>query len=103
MERQYSHEDLHRLATDAAFCPGGWTTAEVAAFRLLDQCARAARLDTDLRNTRALRIGPHPCGDRDRARAALSKDLVLDVTFHGTDGQPAVSFDLMTEQRGETT
>ncbi len=103
MERQYSHEDLHRLATDSAFCPRGWTAAEVTAFRLLDQCARAARLDTDLRNTRALRIGPHPCGDPDRACAALSPDRVLDLTFHGTDGHGAVSFDLKTAQRVETT
>lgn len=99
VERQYGHEDLQRLATDAAFCPDGWTVAEAAAFRLLDQCARAARLDTDLRNTRALRIAPHPCGDPDRACATLSTARVLDLTFRGTDGHGAVSVNLMTDQR----
>lgn len=103
MERQYGHDDLQRLAADAAFRPDGWTVAEAAAFRLLDQCARAARLDTDLRNTRALRIAPHPCGDPDRGCATLSAARVLDLTFHGTDGHRAVTVDLMTEQRNEPT
>lgn len=101
VERQYSHEDLHRLATELDLPPQGWSPAEVADFRILDQCARAARLDTDLRNMRMLRIGPHPAGEPNRARATLSSGRVLDLIFRNIDGHWAVAFELMTEQRGE--
>jgi hypothetical protein len=103
VERQYRHEDLHSLATELDLRPDGWSPTEVADFRVLDQCARAARVDTDLRNMRMLRIGPHPAGESNRACATLSSGRVLDLTFRNTDGHWAVAFDLVTEQRGELT
>lgn len=103
MERLYSHDDLHRLATELQLRPDGWSPTEVADFRILDQCARAARVDTDLRNMRMLRIGPHPAGEPNRASATLNSGRILDLTFRNNNGHWVVAFDLMTEQRGELT
>jgi len=94
VERHYSHEDLHRLTTHLDLRPDGWSPTEVADFRVLDQCARAARDDNDLRSMRMLRIGPHPVGDPNRACATLSSGRILDLTFGDTDGHWAVAFDL---------
>lgn len=100
VERHYGHEDLHRLATELDLLPDGWSPTEVADFHVLDQCARAARVDTDLRNMRMLRIGPHPVGEPNRACATLTSGRVLDLTFKNTDGDWAVAFDLHDRAEG---
>lgn len=94
VERFYSHDDLHRLATKRDAWPDGWSSTEVADFHVLDQCARAARVDTDLRNMRMLQIGPHPGGKANRACATLTSGRVLDLAFQNIDGHWAVAFDL---------
>jgi hypothetical protein len=70
VDREYMDEELHRLATDPVFRPKGWSAREVSDFRVLVQCARAARLDTDLRNSRMLRIQPDDTRDPHRARVS---------------------------------
>ena len=58
MDREYLDGVLWRLATDADYWPEGWDDVEVADFRLLVQCARAAQAEVDLRNMRILRLRP---------------------------------------------
>ncbi len=98
MDRVYLDEELQRLATDPDFRPQGWSDQEIADFRLLVQCTRAARLDTDLRNTRMLRIESHGAGESDRARAMLTSGRVIDLTFKNTESQGSVLFDLATAE-----
>lgn len=100
VERRYSDEDLHRIATELDLRPDGWSPTEVADFRVLDQCARAARADTDLRNMRMLRVGPHPLGKPNRVCATLSSGRVLDLTFRDSDGNWTVAFDLHDPAEG---
>lgn len=98
MDREYLDEELLRLATDPEVRLEGWSAREVSDFRVLVQCARAARLDTDLRNSRMLRIEPDGAGDPNRARATLSSGRVLDLTFKDTESQGAVVFELLTAE-----
>jgi hypothetical protein len=95
VDREYMDEKLHRLATDPGCRPEGWSDREVSDFRVLVQCARAARLDTDLRNSRMLRIEPDGGGDPNRARATLSSGRVIDLTFKSTESHGAVVFELL--------
>lgn len=95
MHREYLDEELQRLATDPGCLPQGWTEPEIADFRLLAQCARAAEVDTDLRNTRMLRLQPHDTGDPHRALATLSSGRVIDLTFKDAESQGAVLFALV--------
>jgi hypothetical protein len=95
VDREYMDEELHRLATDSGFRPDGWSFQEISDFRVLVQCARAARLDTDLRNSRMLRMEPD-AADLNKARATLSSGRVIDVTFKNTESDGAVVFELLT-------
>lgn len=98
MDREYMDEELHRLATDPVFQPRGWSAREVSDFRVLVQCARAARLDTDLRNSRMLRIQHDGTRDPHRARATLSSGRVINLTFKNTESHGAVVFELLTPE-----
>lgn len=91
-------EELHRLATDPGFRPDGWSAQEVSDFRVLVQCTRAARLDTDLRNSRMLRIQPGDRHDLSKARATLSSGRVINLTFKSTESHSAVTFELLTPE-----
>ncbi len=90
-------EELHRLATDSGYRPDGWSAREVSDFRVLIQCARAARLDTDLRNSRMLRIESDST-DPNRARATLSSGRLVDLAFKNTESHGAVVFELLTAE-----
>lgn len=85
MERAYSDEGLRRLALDPEFRPAGWTDREIRDFHRLIQCARAAHVETDLRNMRLLRIEPDHSGDPTRARATLSSGRVIDLKFRSSE------------------
>ncbi|MEU7005076.1 hypothetical protein [Nonomuraea sp. NPDC046570] len=98
MDREYMDEELRRLATDPGFRPEGWSTREVSDFRVLVQCTRAARLDTDLRNSRMLRIQPDDTLDSNKARAKLSSGRVINLTFKNTESHGAVAFELVTSE-----
>lgn len=98
MDREYWDEGLHGLATDPGCRPEGWSDREVSDFRVLVQCVRAARLDTDLRNSRMLRIEPDGAGDPNRARATLSSGRVIDLTFKNAESHGAVVFEVLTEE-----
>jgi hypothetical protein len=98
VDREYTDEDLHRLATDPACRPDGWSSREISDFRVLVQCARAARLDSDLRNSRMLRIEPDGAGDPSRARATLSSGRVIELTFKNAGSHSAVVFELVTAE-----
>lgn len=97
MDREYLDEDLRRLATESEYQPKGWTTREISDFHVLVQCARAARLDNDLRNTRMLRIESDGT-DPTRARAPLGSGRVVDLTFKNPDSHGVVVFDLLTAE-----
>ena len=98
MDREYVDGVLHGLATDPGCRPDGWSDREILDFRVLVQCARAARLDTDLRNSRMLRIEPDGAGDPNKARATLSSGRVIDLTFKNTESHGAVAFELLTAE-----
>lgn len=93
MHREYMDQVLKLLAEESGFRPAGWSAQEVSEFRILVQCARAARLDTDLRNTRMLRIEPDDA-DPDKGRTALSSGRVLNLTFKNHSSQYTVVFEL---------
>lgn len=95
VDREYADEELYRLSTDAGFRPDGWSDREISDFRVLDQCARAARLDADLRNTRMLRIEPSRGGDPNRVWAALSSGRGIELIFKNTEGQGVVFLKLL--------
>jgi hypothetical protein len=95
LEREYLDEELRRLAAEPAFRPTGWDARDVGEFRRLVQCARAAPVDTDMRNMRLLRIEPDGSGDPTRARATLSSGREIDLTFKNTDSHGVVVLELL--------
>lgn len=98
MFREYKAEALSRLATDARYQPEGWSDTEASDFRLLDQCAHAAKVDTDLRNLRMLRITPN--GDSaTKARATVGASRVIGLTFKDPKAAPTVAFELLAPDR----
>lgn len=98
MFREYKAEALSRLATDARFHPDGWSDNEASDFRFLDQCAYAAKVDTDLRNMRSLRITPIG-GSATRARATVGGRRIIGLTFKAPDNAPTVVFELLAPDR----
>ena len=97
MDREYLDGALTRLVTDADFQPEGWTHTEVKEYRRLVQAARAAKVDTDLRHMRLLRIEPH-ADDPAKARATLSSGRVIGLTFKNSDGHVAVVLELLPRE-----
>lgn len=98
VEREYLDENLRRLATEPGFQPSDWSDRDAAEFHRLVQCARAAHIDTDLRNMRVLRIEPDDRGFPGKARATLSSGRVIDLTFKNSDSHSAVVFELLTPE-----
>jgi hypothetical protein len=97
VDREYLDEALKRLATDPGYQPEDWSRTEVADFRLLVQCARAAKVVADLRNLRMLRIKPIDAIDPSRARATVGPSRVIGLTFKNTNAaDPTVVFELLT-------
>lgn len=94
VDREYLDEVLSRLVKDAGFQPEGWTHTEVKEYRRLVQGAHAAKVDTDLRNMRLLRIEPH-ADDPAKARATLSSGRVIGLTFKSSGGHVAVVLELL--------
>lgn len=92
MDREYLDGALSRLVEDTAFLPEGWSHAEAKEYRRLDYCARAAKIHTDLRNLRMLRIEPR-ADDSARARATLSSGRVIGLNFKSVEGP--VVFELL--------
>jgi hypothetical protein len=98
VEREYLDETLRRLATERGFRPTGWSAHEIAEFHRLVQCARAAYVDTDLRNMRVLRIRPDNNGVSGKTRATLSSGREIDLTFKNSDSYGVVVFELLTPE-----
>jgi hypothetical protein len=99
VDREFLDEVLIRLATDPGFMPKGWTQSEVREYRRLVQGARAAKVDTDLRNMRLLRLEPHP-DDPCKARAPLSSGRTIGLTFKSSDGHVTVVLELLPRETG---
>lgn len=99
MDRQYADVVLRRLVSDADFRPPGWGDREIANLRLLAQCARAATVRDDLKNTRLLGLEPLD-GDGDSVRATLGAGLEVLLTFEGAGGHDAVVFALPRAESG---
>jgi hypothetical protein len=97
LDREYLDEALRRLVTDAGFQPESWTHTEVKEYRRLVQCARAAKVDTDLRNLRMLRIEMQ-ADDPTRGRATLSSGRVIGLTFKSSGGHLTVVFELFPRE-----
>lgn len=95
MDREYLDESLRRLATDADYRPEGWDDAEIADYRLLVQCARAAQTETDLRNMRVLRLRPDD-GSPEAAHARLGASREIVLRFKSSDGHAVVALELLT-------
>ena len=98
VEREYLDETLRRLAVEPEFQPKGWSAQEIAEFYRLVQCARAAHVDTDLRNMRVLRIRSAGHGLPGKAQATLSSGRLIDLTFKNSDSYGAVVFELLTPE-----
>ena len=97
VEREYVDEALKRLATDLSYRPEGWSPTEAADFRLLVQCARAAKVVNDLRNMRMLRIKSSDADDSTLAFATVGSSRVIGLTFKETNAHdPTVVFELLT-------
>ena len=96
MDREYLDGDLSRLVEDAAFRPHGWSHAEATEYRRLDYCARAAKVQADLRNLRMLRVELHT-NDPAKARATLSSGRVIGLNFKSAEGP--VVFELLPPER----
>lgn len=92
MDREYLDGALSRLVEDAGFRPEGWSHAEAKEYRRLVYCARAAKIHTDVRNLRMLRIEPH-ADDSSKARATLSSGRVIGLNFKSVEGP--VVFELL--------
>ncbi|MDV7199581.1 hypothetical protein R4172_18725 [Rhodococcus kroppenstedtii] len=90
MVQDYSNEELRRLAADRSFRPAGWSDRDIRDFHRLVQCARAAYVETDLRNMHSLRIAPHECGDPNRATATVGSGRVIDLTFRHSEDHVTV-------------
>jgi hypothetical protein len=99
VDREYLDGALSRLVTDAGFQPKGCTHTEVKEYRRLVQGARAAKVDTDLRNMRLLRIEPH-ADDHAKARATLSSGRVIGLTFKSSGGHVTVVLELVPPETG---
>ena len=94
MDREYLDEVLRRLAIDVGYRPEGWDDVEIADFRLLVQCARAARAEADLRNLRVLRLRSEAgCPKLARVRLSSSREVVL--RFKDCGGRAAVALELV--------
>lgn len=98
MDRQYVDGVLQRLALDAEFQPAGWTSEEIRDFHLLDQCARAAKADTDLRNMRLLRLRPHPGGSTGAVLAPLGENRWIILAFKVSDSHMTVTYELLISE-----
>lgn len=98
MDREYKSDVLLRLATDPRADVAGWGDDDRSDLLLLVQCARAARLDADLRNTRMLRIRPDGSGAPDRAQATLRTGRRIDLTFKNNEDHATVVFDLPADE-----
>jgi hypothetical protein len=97
VEREYVDEALRRLATDPGYRPEGWSPTEAADFRLLVQCARAAKVVNDLRNMRMLRITSSNAEDPTLAHATVGVSRVIGLTFKEMNAHdPTVVFELLT-------
>jgi hypothetical protein len=99
VDREYLDGALRRLVTVAGFQPDGWTHTEVKEYRRLVQCARAAKVDTDLRNMRMLRIEMQ-ADDLTRGQATLSSGRVIGLTFKDSGGHLTVVFELLPRETG---
>lgn len=100
MDREYLDETLNRLATDAGYQPRGWNHTEVKEYRRLVQCARAAKVNTDLRKMRMLRIEMQ-ADDPTQGRATLTSGRVIGLTFKSNGGHPTVVFELEPRRTDE--
>lgn len=98
MDRHYVDRVLQRLTLEADYRPTGWTPEEIANFHLLVQCARAAKVDTDLRNMHLLRIRPRPGGGLETVLAPLGESRQITLTFKVSDSHMAVTFELLTPE-----
>lgn len=97
VEREYFDEELRRLATEHGFQPAGWSASDISDFHRLVQCARAAYVESDLRNMLVLRI-ERDGADPSRAQATFSSGRVIDLTFKNPEDHGPVLFGLVTPE-----
>jgi len=92
---------LRRLAADPGFSPEGWDEDEVRHFRLVAQCAQAAQVADDLRETRILRIRPHANGQPGTSSIQLSPGRRLLLAFGADNTSPTVVFSVLSMEMEE--
>jgi hypothetical protein len=99
---RFQDEVLRRLAADPSFRPEGWDEAEIRHFRLVAQCAQAAQIADDLRETRILRVRPPTDHQPDFSSIQLSPGRRLLLAF-GTDSTSlTATFSVLSMEMEET-
>jgi plasmid maintenance system killer protein len=81
---------LRRLAVEEGFLPAGWAEAEICHFRLVAQCAQAAKVEGDLHATRILRLQACHDGEPGTWSVQLSARRRLAIAFK-TEGTSATA------------
>ena len=89
-------EALRRLTAEPGYCLEGWDVAEVRHFRLVAQCARAAKAADDLRAMRILRIQSHADDPPGASSIQLSPRRRLLLTFKSDDTPSTAVFSILS-------
>ena len=85
MHLDFLDRTLRRLATEPGYRPPGWGEAEIDHFRLVAQCAQAAKVEGDLRTMRILRCQACLDGPPGTSSIQLSPRRRLLLTFKNDD------------------
>lgn len=93
---------LRRLAAEAVYRPEGWDVAEVRLFRLVAQCAQAAKVADDLHAMRILRIQSRADDPPGTSSIQLSPRRRLLLTFKNDDTPATTVFSVLPKEMEES-
>ena len=96
MHLDFLDQALRRLATEPGFRPAGWDEAEISHFRLVAQCAQAAKAEGDLRAMRILRFQACPDTQPITSSIQLSPRRRLVLTFKNDDTPATAVFSVLS-------
>jgi plasmid maintenance system killer protein len=93
---EYLDRALRRLACEPGFRPSGWDETEISRFRLVVQCARAAKVEGDLRALHVLRLQECPDHQPGPSSIRLSSRRQLLLTFKSDDAPVTAVLSVMS-------
>jgi len=93
---EFMDHALRRLVREAGFRPSGWDEEEISHFRLVAQCAQAAKVESDLNALRVLRLEACPDDQPGPSSIRLSSRQRLLVTFKSDDAPVTAVFSVMS-------